>query len=111
MRWHVQRTGTTLVMGSEPAASILLGGGSGCPCTAAQLTELGGCLVGKYQERAALLSYSNGLVAVLGTAQEGNRFVQQRGGSRDPGGSERGAGGGGVGKGGARRSGRAVRTG
>ena len=67
--------------------------------------------MGKYQERAALLSYGNGLAAALGTAWEGNHFERQRGGSRDPGSSERMAGGGGMGKDGAGRSGRAVCTG
>lgn len=52
--------------GPEPASPGPLGGGSGCPGAAAQLTEPGRCGVGKYQERAALLSYSNGLAAALG---------------------------------------------
>lgn len=105
---HVQRAGTTPVTDPEPAASVLLGGRSGCPCAAAQLMELGRCLVGKHQERAVLLSYGNGLAAALGTAREGNRFEQQKGGSRDPGSSECVAGGGGMGKDRAGRSGRAV---
>lgn len=54
------------------APSPLPGGGSACPCAAAQRMDPGRCRVGKYQQGAALLSHGDGLV--LGAARQGHRF-------------------------------------